>query len=138
MRLDKANEAIRFDVEKLESAGKLEDAIVIVASDHGGFLLSPKEYGNPTPLEILDREGVLLAIHWPKDYKPVLDLNCLQSLMLEIMIYLSGDASLSRFAIDGATHPMMGPLDTPVGYIKDGIIRKGPHKGKSIFQAARE
>ena len=137
-RLDKANEAIRFDVEKLESSGKLENAIVIVASDHGGFLLSPKEYGNPTPLEILDREGVLLAIHWPKDYKPVLKLNCLQNLMLEIMIYLSGDASLSRFAIDGATHPMIRPLDTPAGYIKDGIIQQGPYKDKSIFQAAGE
>ena len=138
IRLDKANEAIRHDIEKLERSGKLEDAVVIVASDHGGFLLNPKEFGNPTPLEILDREGVILAIHWPKDYKPTLKLNCLQNVMLEVMIYLSGDPSLARFAINGTTHPMIRPMDTPAGFIKDGIIQIGPHRGKSIFKAAEE
>lgn len=137
-RFVKANDCIRKDVERLAASGRLEDSIVIVASDHGGFLTQPKKPRYPTPFEILDRAGVLMAVHWPKDYRPTLKLNCIQNLMLEVMIYLTGDESLKSLAMDGESHPIIFPFETPAGFLKDGIIQFGPHRGKSIFKAAED
>ena len=138
LRLEKANECIIDDVERLVSQGRFNDSIVIVASDHGGFLTQPKVPRSPTAFEILDREGILMAVHWPKDYRPAIELNCIQNLMLEIMIYLTGDRSLARLAISGETHGIIWPFETPAGLIKNGVIQLGKDRGKSIFDAAAE
>ena len=123
------------DIDNLAKLDK--DAIVIVASDHGGFLLSPDEPGKVDARHLLDRHGILLAIRWPEDYKPVLNLNCFQNVLLEVMMYLSGDSSLKRYAADGSTHSIRHPVGTPNGLVKDGIIQTGAHEGKSLFEAAK-
>ena len=134
-RLRKAHNEIVHDIEKLAKLDK--DAIVIVASDHGGFLISPDSPGKVDARHLLDRHGILLAIRWPENYKPVLNINCLQNVLLEVMIYLSGDVSLKRYAVDGATHAIRYPIGSLNGLVKDGVIQSGTKRGESLFEAAK-
>ena len=135
-RLLEANEEIMHDVQTITE--KDEDAIVIITSDHGGALISPNEPGVVDPRHLLDRHGMLLAIKWPKDYVPTINLYCLQNVLLEVMIYLSGDKSLAQYAIDGTTNPIHSPWNTPRGSIRQGVVQIGESKGMPIFEAARK
>ena len=134
-QLERANVEIEFDVNMLE---KIEDdAIVIVASDHGGYLMSPESPGIVDVRNLLDVHGILLAIHWPKDYTPCLELNCLQNVLLEVMIYLSGDTGLKRYAVSGTTKGIRYPFNTTDGIVVNGVVQTGPFKGISLFEAAK-
>ena len=135
-RLKSATSEMRGDVELV--ASKKDDAIVILASDHGAYLLAPEIIDKPDARHLLDRHGVFLAIRWPKDYIPCLELNCLQNVMLEVLIYLTGDKSLAKYESKGETDPMETPVKTPRGIVRQGIIQVGDHKGRSLFEAANE
>jgi len=134
-RLVVANQEI---AENINLAIKDPNAIIIFASDHGPSMLIPQPYGNWGARHLMDHFGVMLAIRWPKDYKPCLQLNCLQNVLLEVMIYLSDDRSLSRLEISGETIALEYPLLVPANVIKSGIIQSGPDAGKSLFDAAKE
>lgn len=135
-RLDQANEEIRREVELIERL-KDDDAIVIMASDHGGFVLNPSRPMYADARHLLDRHGTLLAVRWPKGYVPTLNLNVLENILLEVMICLSADKSLAKFAVPGITHADIAPLCNPPGLVVDGICQSGPYKGMSIFGAAK-
>lgn len=134
-RLALADQEIKEDVEKL--LAKDDDALIIIASDHGSMLSLPRQESEYDAFTMLDRVGVQLHVRWPRDYKPCLTLNCLQNLFLEIQIYLSGDTSLSRYAVKGETLRIQAPLRAPAGSIVDGVIKKGVDKGLNLFDAAK-
>ena len=130
-RIAKADVELEEDVDLILS--KDEDALVIVASDHGAFLKLCKR-GDYGQLDLLDRCGIQLYIRWPKGYQPTLKLDCLTNVFLEIMICLTGDTSLARFESDGVSLPIQAPLKAPAGTIKRGIIQNGRDKGRSLFE----
>ena len=135
VRLDLATNELKGDVEMLDKLD--EDAIVILASDHGAYLMMP-EVDKPDARHLLDRYGVFLAIRWPKDYDPCLKLNSLQNVMLEVLIYLTGDKTLARYENECSTLAIPSPVKTPAGFIRRGVIQDGEDKGKTLFDAARE
>lgn len=129
-RVVKADAEIEADLDLVLS--KNDDALIIVASDHGSCLRLC-ERGDYGRLDLLDRCGIQLYIRWPKDYQPTLDLKCLTNVFLEAMICLSGDTSLERFAVEGESLPVQAPLKAPAGAIVNGVIQTGRDKGKSLF-----
>lgn len=129
-RVVKADAKIEEDINLI--LAKDDDAIVIVASDHGS-MLTLCERGDYGRLDLLDRCGIQLYIRWPKGYQPTLDLKCLTNVFLEAMICLSGDSSLARFAVEGESLPVQAPLKAPAGAIVNGVIQTGRDKGKSLF-----
>lgn len=135
-RVAEADAEMQRDVDMLLSRN--DDAIIIVASDHGSHLTLPDNVGEYDAFTMLDRVGVQLNVRWPRDYKPCLELHCLQNLFLEIEIYLSGDTSLARFALPGESLRIMYPLRAPAGTIVNGVIQSGADKGRNLFEAARE
>jgi hypothetical protein len=112
-----------------------KDSIIVIASDHGPSLMLPDSKGYDAR-HLLDHHGVLLAVRWPSDYKKCININCTQNLFLEIMIYLTGNQELLKFERDGMTGAMPSPLSTPVGLVKKGVVQKGEHKGRTLFDAA--
>ena len=116
---------------------KNDDAIIIVASDHGSHLSLPEKMGEYDAFTLLDRLGVQLLVRWPHDYEPCLRLNCLKNLFLEVMIYMSGDRSLARFESQGESRRVMAPLRAPAGTVKKGIVQSGLDKGRDLFEAAQ-
>ncbi len=135
-RVAQADAEIRRDVELL--LDKNDDAIIIVASDHGSHLSLPEKMGEYDAFTLLDRLGIQLFVRWPHDYKPCLKLHCLKNLFLEVMIYMSGDTSIAKFESQGESLRVMAPLRAPAGTVKNGIIQSGVDKGKNLFEAARE
>lgn len=129
-RVVKADAEIEADLDLVLS--KNDDALIIVASDHGSCLRLC-ERGDYGRLDLLDRCGIQLYIRWPKNYQPTLDLKCLTNVFLETMICLSGDSSLARFAVEGESLPVQAPLKAPAGAIVNGVIQSGRDKGKSLF-----
>ena len=132
-RVEAAHAEIKDSLDLLKND---RDSIVIICSDHGGSLLIPNPPGNWDVRHLIDHYGILLAIRWPKDYKPCLKLNCLQNVFLEVLIYLTGDTSLARLEVPGETVYMPYPIGVPAGMISKGIIQSGPDKGRSLFEAA--
>lgn len=130
-RLALADAELQEDVRRV--LAKDDDAIVVVASDHGPLLTEPSPVGTYGRLNLLDRCGVQLHVRWPKNYRPTLRLDCLQNVFLEVMICLSGDPALAAFASDGATLPIKYPLKAPAGAIEKGVIRLGADAGQPLF-----
>lgn len=132
-RLRNANVDIRETLRLLEQD---RDSIVIIASDHGAAMMIP-EKGEYDVRNLIDHYGIMLAIRWPVDYQPVLQLNCLQNVLLEVMIYLSGDTSLVKLEDPGTTVEIGYPVGVPKGLISHGVFQSGELKGQMLFDAAR-
>ncbi len=135
-RVAEAEAEIHRDVELL--LAKNNDSVIIVASDHGSHLSLPERMGEYDAFTLLDRLGIQLFVRWPHDYKRCLQLNCLKNLFLEVMIYMSGDTTLAKFASQGESLRVMAPLRAPAGTVRNGMIESGPDKGRNLFEAARE
>lgn len=130
-RVAKADVELEEDLNLI--LAKDENAIILVASDHGSNLRLC-ERGDYGRLDLLDRCGIQLYVRWPKDYRPTLKLTCFTNVFLETMICLTGDTSLERFKDDGVSLPIQAPLKAPPGTIRNGIIQSGRDKGKSLFE----
>ena len=137
-RMARANQEMREDVELLRNR---RDAVVIVAGDHGACLFAEHSLkcglSGLDALGLADRYGMFLAIRWPAGYQPCLDLSCLQNVMLEVLIYLSGDTRLARWAREGTTEVQGSFSIIPPGAVSRGIIQIGVDKGRPLFDAAR-
>lgn len=134
--LEDAHRRMRRDVSFILE--KDPTAVVIVASDHGAYLMVPSDPNHFDARHLLDRNGVQLLVHWPSDYRPVLPkIRCLPDATLELLIYLTGDKSLVRFQSDGANLENMYPVKVGPGSIKDSIIQIGDEKGQNVFEAAK-
>lgn len=123
--------------ENMEIARRDPNAIIIVAADHGPHIMASEAGGIWDARHLIDRHGILLAIRWPKDYSQTLSLNCLQNVLLEVMIYLSGNNSLADLAVDGSTGRIGGSFGIPAGVVKNGIIQAGQRREKDLFEAAK-
>ncbi len=121
--------------EDLAAIADWENSIVIVASDHGAGLISGVDPVSAASL--LDFYGVYLAIKWPKDYQPTLDLTFSGNVMLEVLICLTGDKTLAQYKRSGLTRPL-GLHAIPSGIIDNGQIQEGPNKGRDLFEVAEE
>lgn len=95
-RIKIANEEIIEDLSIIKNDYK--NSIIIIASDHGPWLTKncyklndykPEEIEN---IDILDRQGVLLAIRWPEEYNIIKSnhLYVFQNLFVDIFSFLSG------------------------------------------------
>ena len=134
-RLKMANKQIEDDLKIIEND---PEALVIMMSDHGGSLLCPDIYGKFDIKNIIDHFGVLLAIRWPKDYSPKLSLTCLQNVLLEVMIYMSGEDSLAHYANEGETVALPSPINCPKGIIKKGVMHIEEYENRSFSASAAE
>lgn len=129
-RLATANLRIRNDIAFL-----LENdprAIVIIASDHGGYVTGEK-FNDAR--NILDYFGVQLLVKWPDDYEPCLrKIRCLQDAALEVLIYLTDDQTLARYQSDGANVDFCE--GRPTCTVRDSLIQIGRDKGLNLFETA--
>lgn len=139
-RINKANIAIKHDIDLILNRKYDTNSVIIVAGDHGGVLIHPEDdLKYDTPAYALDRFGMYLAIRWPKGESNLhTDIRCLQDVLPEVLAYLSGER-VEDFRIDRTTYPTGGDwAGIEEGYVKDGVIQKGPWAGESIFEAAKK
>ncbi len=133
----------RVDVAKLEMVNDLDavhdwdNSLIIIASDHGAYLNMAENTSEAR--RFLDRYACLLAVKWPKGYQPVMDVSFTPNVMLEAMICLTGDKSLSRFKQTGVIWGGPGGSSYHVlDSFYDGCSRVGINKGKNLFDVAKE
>ncbi len=124
-------------VKDLDSIADWDNSIIIVASDHGAYLNMKENVSEAR--RFLDQYACLLAVKWPENYTPTMDVSFAPNVMLEVMICLTGDKSLAQYKQRGVIWG--GPGGS--GYhildsFSDGISLKGPNKGKNLFDVAEE
>ena len=74
---------------------------------------------------------------WPrKVYVYFNFIICFQDVLLEVMIYLTGDKTLARYQMDGALRGISGLVESR-GFVKEGIVQRGPNAGQKFSEAAR-
>ncbi len=122
-------------VGDLDSIIDWDNSIVIVGSDHGAYLNMEENVSEAT--QFLDQYACLLAVKWPKEYKPIMDVSFAPNVMLEVMICLTGDESLARYKQKGIMWGGVGGSSYHVlDSFRDGISLSGPNKGKNLFDVA--
>lgn len=137
-RLQGANAMIEADLSiALEHNS---DAIIIVAADHGPYLtkngadLDVPVYSlsDITRLDVQDRYGTLLAIHWPyPEYAENYDIKILQDILPAVFAYMYDDEALFdqlRMERETLYHDVTGGV-----FVDDGIVRGGADDGKPLF-----
>ncbi len=126
-RLERAKKEMMKD---LDSIAEWDNSIVVIASDHGAYLR--RDLNKSDARNILNNNGILLAIKWPKGYAPTMDVSYSRNVMLEIMICLTGNKQLARFKHHGVFEDTYGVKDVDT-LLLDEIFLRGPNKGKNIF-----
>ena len=133
----KANEEMQEDIEKIQLENK--DAIVIIAGDHGpyltknGYNLDNYELDEIERMDIQDRFGAFLAIHWPDStYEEKYDIQILQDIFPAIISYIYEDDSLfDKIRMERKTkdsHVIGGAT------VEEGIIVGGKDDGLPLFE----
>ena len=114
--------------------------IIIIAGDHGPYLtkngigLSPDyKLKNVNRLDIQDRFGVLLAIHWPEEkYIDKYKIRILQDVLPAAFSYIYNDDSIFEEA-KMSNKVVKSPVISGAS-IKDGVIIGGKDDGKDLFK----
>lgn len=136
-RLDKSNLEMNDDVETI-----LENdpgAIIVIAGDHGPFLTKNctatwlKYTGKDIDrLDVQDRFGTFLAIHWPdNNFEKYDDITVLQDIFPVIFSYLFKDQNILDAKISPVT--LDSEEATSGVEVRDGIIRGGLDDGEPLF-----
>lgn len=136
--VDSANEEMRRDV--LELGSKLDDAIVVIAGDHGPYLTQncariPSNWPSPVNrIDVQDRYGVFLAIKWPTAIENRYDIQVLQDVFPAIFAALADDPTLwgQRPVVVETLTGASGPARAV-----DGIVVGGIDDGRSLFDHRR-
>lgn len=136
--IDRANEEMRRDV--LELGSKLDDAIVVIAGDHGPYLTQnctriPSYWSSPVSrIDVQDRYGVFLAIKWPTAIEDRYDIRVLQDVFPAIFAALADDQTLwnQRPVLAETLTGASGPARAV-----DGIVVGGIDDGRSLFDHPR-
>ena len=138
VRLNKANTEMREDIEAIRRSNR--DAIIIVAGDHGPYLLGDCLYlgaykeSAVTREMIMDRYGMFLAIAWPGGASYGVDtMNILQDVFFNVFTYLTGDSEIMAHRLNGNTYGHGPVLGSQSMIQQGGIIAFGPDKGKKIY-----
>lgn len=135
--IERANKEMRQDIEALRL--KNRDAIVIVAGDHGPYLtkngtnLTDYNINEIDQMDIQDRYGSFLAIHWPDvSYEDKYDIQVLQDVFPAILSYLYEDDSLfDQIRMERETFKARAIGGAAV---KEGIIVGGVDDGRPLFE----
>lgn len=133
----KANEEMHADIEAIQLENR--DAIVIVAGDHGPYLtkngigLNSYELNEVDRMDIQDRYGAFLAIHWPDAvYEEKYDIQILQDVIPAVISYMYEDDSLfDQTRIDRQT---LKPATIGGAVVEDGIVIGGIDDGLPLFE----
>lgn len=135
-RFKVANEQMRNDIEAIKS--KNRDAIIVIAGDHGPYLtktgrpLENFDISEIDRLDIQDRYGAFLAIHWPdKSYATKFDIRLVQDAMPAALAYMYDDPSL--FEKLRMEKRILYPEVIGGARVEDGIIHGGINDGEPLF-----
>ena len=137
-RLKIANKEMKKDLTDLNAKNSTD--IIIIAGDHGPYLtkngigLSPDyKLKDVNRLDIQDRFGVLLAIHWPEEeYIDKYKIRILQDVLPAAFSYIYNDDSIFEEA-KMSTEVVKSPVISGAS-IKDGVIIGGKDDGKDLFK----
>jgi hypothetical protein len=137
--LVKANATMEADLDSL--GDKLAESIVIIAGDHGPYLtkncfaLSGDEADR---LDIQDRYGTFLAIHWPEGMskEKVRDITVLQDLFPAVLSLVAGNEKIWRERQIPREIPQGSYILGDVG-VKDSKIVGGVDDGEKLFLSRR-
>lgn len=132
-----ANKEMREDIAALQLENR--DAIIIVAGDHGAYLtkngigLGDYDISEIDRLDIQDRFGSFLAIHWPdSSYQDKYDIQVLQDVFPAVFSYLYEDDTL--FDKIRTTRETFKPRTIGGVTVKDGIVVGGVNDGEPLFE----
>jgi hypothetical protein len=140
-RLAAANVEMRHDVEIVLANDP--GAIVIIAGDHGPALTKNcretsgvYDISEITRLDIQDRYGTFLAIHWPAEgFEKYDDIVVLQDLFPTIFAYMYQDASILDSRV---TSPIPSNDNSISGAsVEGGVIEGGVNDGEPLFLSGR-
>lgn len=133
----RANQEMREDIEAIQLENR--DAIVIIAGDHGPYLtkngigLSSYDLAEVNQMDIQDRYGSFLAIHWPDTtYEEKYDIQVLQDVIPAVISYmyeedrLFDDTRMERETFHNSS--VSGAV------VRDGIIVGGADDGRPLFE----
>lgn len=130
------NKEMRADIEAIQLENR--DAIIIIAGDHGPYLtkngtnLDSYELSEINRMDIQDRYGSFLAIHWPdSSYEEKYDIQILQDVLPAVVSYLYEDDSL--FDKTRMERETVKPRAVGGAAVKDGIIVGGEDDGLPLF-----
>ncbi len=135
-RLKKANIEMRNDINTILESNR--DSIIIINGDHGPHLtkdcfhLVGYDTADINTLDLQDRFGSFLAIHWPdKKYKKYDDIQILQETFEAVFKYLYGTDRVLKKKLSSKTVHVNSTLIG--GLIENGIIMQGKDKGKPLY-----
>lgn len=135
--IHRANQEMRDDIEAIQLENR--DAIVIVAGDHGPYLtkngigLSSYDLSEINRMDIQDRYGTFLAIHWPDPtYEEKFDIQVVQDVIPAVISYLYGDDTL--FDETRMQRETFRTATVGGAVVKDGIIVGGADDGLPLFE----
>lgn len=141
-------EAQRVPIEKgksdifafLDAIPDWDQSLIVVMSDHGMGLMQTDNTSEATAF--LNYNANMLAVKWPKGYTPVMDVSFTPNVLLEAMICVTGDQSLSQFKQKGYLYDR-NPLkkETPgreFAPFEDGVMLEGSNEGRNLFDVAEE
>jgi len=140
-RLVEANQEMMQDLEAIIEND--QDAIIIVAGDHGPHLTKncyitadTYDLSEITRLDIQDRYGTFLAVKWPTPgFDAYDDIVVLQDLYPAIFAYLFDDPRFLEAKIEPVT---IGDTVVSTARVIDGIIEGGIHDGEPLFVGENE
>lgn len=139
-KLAEANAEMREDIRAIKD--REDDAIIIVASDHGPYLEGDCLYlsnaNEPvSAIDLLDRYGVFLGIHWPEGSPSSGDSpRILQDVFFNVFSYIHEDPSILDHRLPRVTFGY-GPV-LKDGFVKDGKIAFGAYKDSPLFNQKLE
>ena len=135
-RLLIANEEMRSDLSSIVSEN--QDAIIILAGDHGPYLTKNGTDLDTYPIreidryDVQDRFGTLLAIRWPEsEYADKFDIQLLQDVFPAVFAYLYNDDQLyddMRMERETFFNAVTGGV-----VVRDGIVEGGADDGTPLF-----
>ena len=131
-----ANREMRLDIQTILDHDP--DAIIVVAGDHGPRLTKNcdrtegvYDLSEISRLDIQDRFGTFLAIHWPsQDFEAYDQITVLQDLFPAIFAYMFKDPALLQARFNPAT---VSDGMISGARVIDGIIVGGADDGEPLF-----
>lgn len=135
--LGPANLEMKRNIDAIKSHDP--NAIIVLMGDHGPYItnggvnMNDYQEKDLDQLDMQDRFGTFLAIHWPeKDSATKYDINLIQDVMPAIFSYIYDDEELfDKLRVENKTIETDWFGETS---ISNGIIQGGPSDGMHLFE----
>lgn len=132
--LERANREMQDDLEV--AIGANSEAIIIVAGDHGPYLtknctgLRSVAADSIDRYDLQDRFGAFLAVRWPEERVPDVEVEVLQEVFPAVFSTLSDDEQLwDSLALERRT--FAGVAGSVI--VEDGVVVGGADDGRPLF-----